>query len=119
MTSKTVRTLRSGTAEQSLVDRVRALNERGETRVIKTRARACTVTRDFVGHTLAVHNGRAFVPVYVIEPMVGHRLGDFAPAGLRTVKRSPFIGTISREQAREAVKAVMRRRSSLDLPGRV
>jgi small subunit ribosomal protein S19 len=59
--------------------RVAEMDRSGEKRVIKTWARRCTVPPEFVGHTLAVHNGNKFVPVYISENMVGHRLGEFAP----------------------------------------
>ena len=61
-----------------LVKRVEALSLRNEKRVIKTWSRASTVLPEFVGHTFAVHNGNKFIPVYVTENMVGHRLGEFA-----------------------------------------
>ena len=59
--------------------RVLDMNARKEKRVLKTWSRASTVTPDFVGHTLAVHNGNKFVPVYISENMVGHKLGEFSP----------------------------------------
>ena len=62
-----------------LLARIHELNTKNEKRVLKTWSRASTVTPDFVGHTLAVHNGNKFVPVYVSENMVGHKLGEFAP----------------------------------------
>jgi len=68
--------------EESLVKKVRALNERSEKRVFKTWSRASTITPEFVGHTIAVHNGNKFIPVYVTENMVGHKLGEFAPTRL-------------------------------------
>ncbi len=55
------------------------MNEKGDKRVIKTWSRRSTVTPDFLGHTIAVHNGKQFIPVYVQENMVGHKLGEFAP----------------------------------------
>ena len=64
---------------ESLRKKVRAMNERNEKRVVKTWSRASTVTPEFVGHTFAVHNGNKFIPVYVTENMVGHKLGEFAP----------------------------------------
>jgi small subunit ribosomal protein S19 len=67
---------------ESLIRRVRAMNDRNEKRVVKTWSRASTITPDFVGHTFAVHNGNKFIPVYVTENMVGHRLGEFAPTRL-------------------------------------
>jgi len=66
----------------SLVAKIRALNEANEKRVLKTWSRASTITPDFVGHTVAVHNGNKFIPVYVTENMVGHKLGEFAPTRL-------------------------------------
>ena len=63
----------------ALTKRVDALNSRSEKRVIKTWSRASTVLPEFVGHTFAVHNGNKFIPVYVTENMVGHKLGEFAP----------------------------------------
>lgn len=65
-----------------LLDKVRQMNESGEKRVIKTWSRRSTITPEFVGHTLAVHNGNKFIPVYITENMVGHKLGEFAPTRL-------------------------------------
>jgi small subunit ribosomal protein S19 len=62
-----------------LVKKVAGLNARNEKKVVKTWSRASTILPDFVGHTFAVHNGNKFVPVYVTENMVGHRLGEFSP----------------------------------------
>ncbi len=62
-----------------LLKKVDALNESGKKTVVKTWARSSMITPDFVGHTLAVHNGNKFIPVYVTENMVGHKLGEFAP----------------------------------------
>jgi small subunit ribosomal protein S19 len=62
-----------------LMEKIRRVDESGEKVVIKTWARRSTVPPEFVGHTIAVHNGRKFVPVYVTEDMVGHKLGEFAP----------------------------------------
>lgn len=59
--------------------KVDVLNESGKKQVVKTWSRASMITPEFVGHTFAVHNGKQFVPVYVTENMVGHRLGEFAP----------------------------------------
>ena len=67
---------------ESLTKRVQAMNSRNEKRVVKTWSRASTVVPDFVGHTFAVHNGNKFIPVYVTENMVGHRLGEFSPTRL-------------------------------------
>ncbi len=59
--------------------KVSVLNDAGKKKVIKTWSRASMIAPDFVGHTFAVHNGKQFIPVYVTENMVGHRLGEFAP----------------------------------------
>ena len=63
----------------SLLRKIEKLNTRGEKQVIKTWSRASTVLPQMVGHTIAVHNGRQHVPVYISEQMVGHKLGEFAP----------------------------------------
>ncbi len=68
----------------SLEKKVNAMNEAGEKKVVKTWSRASTILPSFVGHTIAVHDGRKHVPVYVTEDMVGHKLGEFAPT--RTFK---------------------------------
>jgi small subunit ribosomal protein S19 len=65
--------------DQKLAQKIEALNKSNQKRVIKTWARACTIIPEFVGHTFAVHNGNKFIPVYVQEAMVGHKLGEFAP----------------------------------------
>lgn len=61
-----------------LENRVLAMNESGKKAVVKTWSRASMISPDFVGHTIAVHNGNKFIPVYVTENMVGHKLGEFA-----------------------------------------
>ncbi len=65
--------------DPSLEKKVNKLNEDNKKVVVKTWARRSTIPPDFVGHTIAVHNGRKFIPVYVSENMVGHKLGEFAP----------------------------------------
>ena len=65
--------------QEALLTKVEALNSRGEKRVIKTWSRRSTIVPEFLGHTIAVHNGKQFVPVYVQENMVGHKLGEFSP----------------------------------------
>ena len=65
--------------EASLLKKVEAMNSKGEKKVIKTWSRGSMVVPEFLGHTIAVHNGKQFVPVYVQENMVGHKLGEFAP----------------------------------------
>ena len=67
-----------------LIKGVVEMNEKGEKKVLKTWSRASTIFPEFVGHTIAVHDGRKHVPVYVTEDMVGHKLGEFAPT--RTYK---------------------------------
>ena len=64
--------------------KVEAMNAGGEKKIVKTWSRRSTITPDFIGHTLAVHNGKKFIPVYVTENMVGHKLGEFSPT--RTFK---------------------------------
>jgi small subunit ribosomal protein S19 len=64
--------------DQKLLAKVQAVVQSGEKKQIKTWARACTITPEFVGQTLLVHNGRKFLPVYVTERMVGHKLGEFS-----------------------------------------
>ena len=70
--------------EERLMKRIVDMNNAGEKRVVKTWSRASTIFPDMVGHTIAVHDGRKHVPVYVSEDMVGHKLGEFAPT--RTYK---------------------------------
>ena len=65
--------------EPKLYKRICEMNEKGEKRVIKPWSRASVIFPEFVGHTIAVHDGKKHVPVYVVEDMVGHRLGEFAP----------------------------------------
>jgi small subunit ribosomal protein S19 len=64
--------------------KVEALNERNEKKVVKTWSRRSTILPEMVGHTIAVHNGKKFIPVYITENMVGHKLGEFSPT--RTFK---------------------------------
>lgn len=64
--------------EPSLLEKVDVMNNSGQKRVIKTWSRRSTITPEMVGHTLAVHNGMKFIPVYVSENMVGHKLGEFS-----------------------------------------
>ena len=64
--------------DDSLMKKVKAMNESGKKEVIKTWSRRSTIYPEFIGHTFAVHNGKDFIPVYVTEDMVGHKLGEFA-----------------------------------------
>ncbi len=66
--------------EPRLLGRVIAMNEAGDKKVIKTWSRSSTIFPEMVGHTIAVHDGRKHVPVYITESMVGHKLGEFAPS---------------------------------------
>lgn len=70
--------------EAKLFSRIEAMNQKNEKKVLKTWSRASTIFPEFVGHTIAVHDGRKHVPVYITEDMVGHKLGEFAPT--RTFK---------------------------------
>lgn len=65
--------------DSRLLEKVEALNKSNKKQVIKTWSRSCTISPEFVGHTFAVHNGNKFIPVYIQEAMVGHKLGEFAP----------------------------------------
>ena len=70
--------------EEKLYSRIRAMNANGEKKVLKTWSRSSTIFPEFVGHTIAVHDGKKHIPVYITEDMVGHKLGEFAPT--RTFK---------------------------------
>ena len=65
-----------------LLRRIEAMNARNERTVVRTWSRASTISPEFVGHTIAVHNGNKFIPIYISENMVGHKLGEFAPTRL-------------------------------------
>jgi len=72
------RSLKKGPfVEKSLMKKVKAMNEGGKKEVVKTWSRRSTIFPEFIGHTFAVHNGKEFIPVYVTEDMVGHKLGEF------------------------------------------
>ncbi len=74
------RSLKKGPyVDEKLATKVDQLNSTNQKRVIKTWARNCTIPPDFIGHTFAVHNGNKFIPVYVQENMIGHKLGEFSP----------------------------------------
>ena len=68
--------------DEKLRQRVELMNSRGEKKVFRTWSRASTISPEFVGHTIAVHNGNKFIPVYVTENMVGPKLGEFSPTRL-------------------------------------
>lgn len=65
--------------DQKLLEKIKQMNEKGQKKVIKTWSRRSTVFPDMVGHTIAVHDGRRHIPIYITEDMVGHKLGEFAP----------------------------------------
>ena len=80
--------------ESKLLKRIEAMNENGTKEVLKTWSRASTIFPQMVGHTIAVHDGRKHIPVYISEEMIGHKLGEFAPtrtfkghAGEKTTKK--------------------------------
>jgi len=83
--------------------KVEALNARSEKKVVRTWSRRSTILPDMVGHTIAVHNGRKFIPVYVTEQMVGHKLGEFAPT--RTFKGHAVKAALERAAAAAGVPA--------------
>jgi small subunit ribosomal protein S19 len=65
--------------DDSLQNKIELLNRKNDKKIVKTWSRRSTISPDFVGHTLAVHNGKKFIPVFVTENMVGHKLGEFSP----------------------------------------
>ena len=65
--------------EKKLYDRIAAMNAAGEKKVLQTWSRSSTIFPEFIGHTIAVYNGKKHIPVYIVEDMVGHKLGEFAP----------------------------------------
>jgi small subunit ribosomal protein S19 len=74
------RSLKKGPfVDEPLMEKVRVLNAQNERKVVKTWSRRSTIVPDMIGHTIAVHNGKKFVPVYITEQMVGHKLGEFSP----------------------------------------
>ncbi len=79
------RSLRKGPfTDGHLVKKLEAINESNQKQVVRTWSRRSTVVPEFIGHTIAVHNGKKFIPVYIVETMVGHKLGEYAPT--RTFK---------------------------------
>lgn len=80
--------------DDHLLKKIRDMNRKAEKRVVQTWSRRSTITPEFIGHTIAVHNGNKFIPVYITENMVGHKLGEFAPTrtyrghGGRLIERS-------------------------------
>jgi len=73
------RSLKKGPyVDEKLLAKIDEMNDKGEKKVVRTWARRCTVVPEFLGHTIAIHNGHKFIPVYITENMVGHKLGEFA-----------------------------------------
>ena len=92
-----------------LLKKIQSLNEANEKRVLKTWSRRSTIVPEMIGHTFAVHNGRKFIPVYVTENMVGHKLGEFAPtrtfhghSGDRKAEVKPSAASAARAPAAKA-----------------
>ncbi len=86
------RSLKKGPyVDQKLIALIQKMNKNNEKKVIKTYVRRCTVFPEMVGHTFAVHNGRKFIPVFITENMVGHKLGEFSPT--RTFKAHGAVKT--------------------------
>ncbi len=83
--------------------KVEGLNARNEKKVLKTWSRRSTILPDMIGHTLAVHNGKKFIPVYITEQMIGHKLGEFAPT--RTFKGHAVKAALERAAASAAPAA--------------
>ncbi len=102
------RSLRKGPfIDTHLLEKVEGLNRANEKKVIKTWSRRSTVIPEMVGHTMAVHNGKKFIPVYVTENMVGHKLGEFAPTRLfkgHTTKTEKAAATAAAAPAAPAGK---------------
>ena len=85
------RSLKKGPfVEERLLEKVSKMNEAGDKKIVKTWSRASTVFPEMVGHTIAVHDGRRHVPVFISESMVGHKLGEFAPT--RSIRPHSFKG---------------------------
>ncbi len=87
-------------SDEYLLTKVAALNAKNEKKVIRTWSRRSTIIPDFVGHTIAVHNGKKFIPVYVTENMVGHKLGEFSPT--RTFKGHAVKAAATEKTAKPA-----------------
>ena len=105
------RSLKKGPfVDTSLLEKIEVMNRGADKKVIKTWSRRSTVVPEMVGHTLAVHNGRKFVPVYVTENMVGHKLGEFAPTRI-------FKGHTTRVAERAAALAAAAPAGGSGAPG--
>ena len=91
-----------------LREKVEGLNTRNEKKVVKTWSRRSTIVPDMIGHTIAVHNGKKFIPVYVTEQMIGHKLGEFSPT--RTFKGHAREGCARKRSRRGCRRAAGARR---------
>jgi small subunit ribosomal protein S19 len=89
--------------DDQLRAKIEALNTRNEKKVVKTWSRRSTILPELIGHTIAVHNGKKFIPVYITEQMVGHKLGEFAPT--RTFKGHAVKAALERAAAAAGVPA--------------
>jgi small subunit ribosomal protein S19 len=89
--------------DDHLREKVEGMNERNEKKVIKTWSRRSTILPEMIGHTIAVHNGRKFIPVYITEQMVGHKLGEFSPT--RTFKGHAVKAALERAAAAAGIPA--------------
>jgi small subunit ribosomal protein S19 len=89
--------------EPKLLKKVEAMNQKGEKKVVRTWSRASTIFPQMVGHTIAVHDGRRHVPIYITENMVGHRLGEFAPT--RTFRGHVTKETVTAVEGAEGAAA--------------
>jgi small subunit ribosomal protein S19 len=103
------RSLKKGPfVDTSLLEKLETMNRANEKKVIKTWSRRSTVIPEMVGHTMAVHNGKKFIPVYVTENMVGHKLGEFAPTRTfrgHTTKTEKAAATAAAAPAAPAAKS--------------
>src|SRR5271167_2998305 len=98
------RSLKKGPfVDDHLKIKVEGLNTRNEKKVVKTWSRRSTIVPDFIGHTIAVHNGKKFIPVYITEQMIGHKLGEFAPT--RSFKGHAVKAALERAAASAAPAA--------------
>lgn len=90
--------------EEKLLEKINKLNEVGDKKIVRTWSRASTVFPEMVGHTIAVHDGRRHVPIFISESMVGHKLGEFAPT--RSIRTHAFKGGKSSEIKAEVKEEV-------------
>ena len=86
--------------DDHLMKKLGGMNERNEKKVVKTWSRRSTILPEFIGHTVAVHNGKKFIPVYITENMVGHKLGEFSPT--RTFKGHSVKAATTEKTAKPA-----------------